>query len=133
MNQLISVKQGLAQEQITAYTYDYRGLLTSETNPLGNSKTYQYNLGGLLTKRVDEEGYTATYTYDQMGRATQIYHTGSGVASQTLTYAYNLAGMPTNYTDPSGATTVTRDLLGHVTQVKYPNCKCRPNWFVILE
>ena len=41
MNRLVQVKQGLAQEQITAYNYDYRGLLTSETNPLGMSKTYQ--------------------------------------------------------------------------------------------
>ena len=123
MNRLVRVNQGLAGEQETAYTYDYRGLLTSEINPLGFEKTYTYNLGGLLTRQVDEEEFIAEYTYDQMGQMTQSRHSGDGMTWQTSTYTYDLSGAMSGFSGPSGVTNVAYDLLGRVTGVTYPDSR----------
>lgn len=59
----------------TAYTYDYRGLLTSVTLDAGSQSqlvyTYAYDEMGNLTKQIDARGNVTQFQYDALGRRTQ--------------------------------------------------------------
>ncbi|GII23282.1 hypothetical protein Pme01_28790 [Planosporangium mesophilum] len=48
-------------------SYDERGQLVSETDPLGNTTTYTYDQMGRLAKVTDPNAAVTTYTYDLLG------------------------------------------------------------------
>ncbi|MCL2747625.1 MAG: DUF6531 domain-containing protein, partial [Oscillospiraceae bacterium] len=128
MDRLIKVSQGLAQQSEMEYTYDCRGLLTSELGPLGTAKSYQYDIAGRLTSATDGDGIATAYAYDSMGRATQTVYSGNG-KSVAHSYGYDPAGNLVSFEDPTGAggpfgavapTLISRDPLGRVAGVADP-------------
>ncbi|NYE28233.1 RHS repeat-associated protein [Rhodanobacter sp. K2T2] len=51
-----------------AYTYNAFGQKTTETDPLGHTKTWYYGSNGQLNSFEDENGNAIFYTYDSVGR-----------------------------------------------------------------
>ena len=128
-------------------TYDGDGLLTSTTDPIGNTITYTYDsygnliqvtdalgdattltydvLGNKLTE-TDSRGYTTTYGYDLLGRLTSV----KNALDNTTTYSYDARGNMVSMTDPAGNTVTCvydsynqliqiTDPLGNITQYAY--------------
>jgi RHS repeat-associated protein len=90
----------------TSWTYDRRGAVTSQTDPLGNTG-------------AAPSGYTATYTSDQLGRVTQvalppIVTTVGGVASASATSPVTLTGY-----DTYGDAVESQDPNGYITAATY--------------
>jgi YD repeat-containing protein len=100
----------------TAFTYDYRGAVTSVTldagAPNGLAWVYKYDESGNLLSQSDPNASTTQFQYDALGRRTKrILPDGS-----TETTAYNQvpAGSPvqvqqTSVTDFRGKIIVTTD------------------------
>ncbi|MFX6439232.1 RHS repeat domain-containing protein, partial [Acinetobacter baumannii] len=56
-----------SRDQVTDYTYDLAGRLTSETRDsggLGLVTQYKYDAHGRLTRKVDARGNSTWYVYD---------------------------------------------------------------------
>ncbi len=86
------------------------GLMTSWTDPLGNTETYHYDTLGNLTRLTDRAGVAAVYayepTYSQMTQA-------DGPEGRTTGFAYDANGNLTSITDALGnVTTMTYDARG---------------------
>lgn len=73
----------------TTYTYNDKGQLTSETDPLGLKTYYYYNAYGMLSGKTVPEGYYISYTYDAMLRQTREHTTVSerNTTRSTSTFA----------------------------------------------
>lgn len=75
------------------YTYDGKGLKTSETttqysSSLALKKEFEYNADGLLTSETDELGLKTEYSYDSQGRITSNTDIRGGITK----YTYDAAG-----------------------------------------
>nr|NGX45477.1 tRNA3(Ser)-specific nuclease WapA [Chlamydiota bacterium] len=119
------------------YTYDEKGRLTSETNPIGQKASYQYDKNGNLIHETAFSGLQKTYTYDTSNRCIQetrghqkTLHTYNTLGCLTSTtnhlgatthYTYDALGNLLTETNPLGATTTyTYDTLGNPTAVTDP-------------
>ncbi len=127
-----------SQLRKTSYTYGAGGLLSSMTDPRGNTTyyTYQtntpylvkvdapagtgessrrvttitYNPDGTVASRTDPKGNKTTYTYDGLGRLTEAdYGMQDGVADFKVTYSYDADGDRTSMTDSAGSSSYTYD------------------------
>ena len=78
--------------QLTKFTYDPSGALTSITNALNQTvQITQHSPGGLPQTVVDANGVTTTYTYDARQRLVSVTRqTSAGALTNTL--AYDAAG-----------------------------------------
>ncbi len=132
-------------EAVSRRIQDSQGLIASETDFLGFSKSFTWdasrNLPLTVTEAqsqavsrttsttwhaqwrlpltVTEPGRTTSYTYDNLGNPlTQtISDTGSGGTARTTAWTYNAAGLVASETSPnSAATNYTYDNLGNLIQ-----------------
>ena len=107
----------LTGEQVTLYTYDHRGLVTTEINALGDGKYYVYDELGNLISTTDEDGYVTSHTYDALSRLATTDYNGTKQAS----FLYNGTDELVEMTDWNGITTIKRDLLNRIEEVKDHN------------
>ncbi|UUV28308.1 polymorphic toxin-type HINT domain-containing protein [Amycolatopsis roodepoortensis] len=81
--------------------YDLRGRKIWQTDPDAGRSTYTYDDGGQLTSSTDSRGKTVAYTYDKLGRKTQTNAdspTGTKLASWTYDTIPNGIGLPASST-----------------------------------
>lgn len=125
-------------QDVTAYTHDAAGDITSVTDPAGNTTTFtfdalgdqtrvvdaagdttvrKFNASGDLLKATDPTGATTTYTYDGTGDRTSV----TDADGHTTSYSYDDAGYVVSSTDATGATTkMSIDEIGATTAVTNP-------------
>ena len=91
------------------------GLVTTVTDPLGNTWTYAYTSGN-LTSVTDPLSRVTSYTYDSSNSNPTLVHdlltvtapngqSGGSHAGTKLTNTYNAAGQVTSQVDPASRTT----------------------------
>jgi RHS repeat-associated protein len=94
-------------------TYDSRGRVIAEADPLGNACRYVYDARGLIIQAINPLGTILGIASDAQG-ATTSYSLGGG----TVTYVRDAMGRITSITDPADTVTeVTRDTADRVTKV----------------
>ncbi|MFJ4498584.1 DNRLRE domain-containing protein [Streptomyces sp. NPDC088864] len=108
-----------ADDLVTTYTVDDRGLAVSETSPRGNAAG------------ADPAAYTTHYTYDALGRLTEtraapvtaeIRQSAAATVRPTITVGYNAFGETADVRDPAGLVTHTAyDRLGRATGITLPS------------
>ena len=95
------------------FTYDGRGLKTSQTDPYGNVTHYNYYQNGPNTDRllnvVDPRGNATWYEYNGRGEVTKLTHQDGSYVQST----YN----------PDGTLATATDELGHTTSYTYDEYK----------
>jgi len=88
-----------AAGQMTSYSYNAAGQLTSVTNPLGQTTSYQYDTSNRLTTIVNANNLVAaSFTYDAFDRVA-TYTDSEG---WTVAYSYDNADRVTQITYPDG-------------------------------
>ncbi|MBU2714013.1 RHS repeat protein, partial [Zooshikella sp. WH53] len=99
---------------ITQFSYDDRGNLTSVTNALGHTTQLQdFTVLGSPQRVVDANGVTTELTYNVRG-----WLTSSSTAGATTQYTYDAIGQVTQITLPSGASlSYEYDSAGRLTAV----------------
>lgn len=112
---------------IITYTYDEDGNQTQRSDTAGGTYGYSYDL---LNRRVGESlpgGRSVVYAYDASGNLTSLTD-GSGITgygydevNQNCYVAPTDAGGGACAAPPSGAITMTYNLLGQQTKTRYPN------------
>jgi RHS repeat-associated protein len=100
----------------TAYTYDFRGLLTSVTLAYGTTQAvttvYQYDELGNEIKQTDAAGHSTTFRYDAVGRRIQR----TLPAEQAESYVYDLTGNVIYQTNFNGVVITNQyDLMNRLT------------------
>jgi len=96
-------------------TYNERGDLLSETNPIGQKATYTYDEKGRLIHETSFSGrQEKSQTYDSRGRLTQQKQIGDDQITQTITNAYDKSDHLIQKIDPyDNRTTYEYDPLTH--------------------
>jgi RHS repeat-associated protein len=109
--------------QITNYTYDSHGDLTSVTNPVRHTWKYVYDSQGDRAGETDPEGDTRSWVYNEDSQVTSIVSPrgevkGAERSKFTTTVERDDQGRPLTVTDPLGHTTkYTYDADGNVETV----------------
>lgn len=127
----------------SSFTYDSRGLLSSQTNATGSVTNFTYNTRGLEASRTEafgtpeqraiattwdatlpvptllsQAGKDVTYTYDTVGKPLTETVTdtgGSSGSARTNQRTYTIEGLVQTQTEPNGAvTTYAYDTRGNV-------------------
>ncbi len=128
----------------SSLSHAYHGLITIDTNALGQTKiteknsqgkvvavtdalnstaTFAYDPFGNLVRSVDPVGNVTTNTYDQRGRKIASDNPDMG----TWSYSYNVLDQLVSQTDAKGQTTaVSYDLLGRIVERIEPDLTS--NW-----
>ena len=100
-------------------TYDSRGNLLTETNPLSKVWEYTYDSDNVMLTAEDPLGNTTTYTPDANGNI-ELVEDALGRDSAAITY--NAYGQPTSIEDAlTKVTTVTYDANGYTETITDPN------------
>jgi RHS repeat-associated protein len=137
LNQLVQSVGGIASE-ITTYTHDANGNVTSvtdalhhttyqafdaldrlvqSTDPLGGITRYGYDAQGNTISVTTPRGLTTNYVYDGFGEVIQVSSPDTG----TTTYHYDPAGNVVAQMDARGVVTNrTFDALGRLLTETYP-------------
>ncbi|BFI96583.1 MAG: hypothetical protein RSP_20930 [Rhodanobacter sp.] len=114
--------------QVTHYTYNAYGKVTSKIDPDGRETTYTYAPNGIDQIQVQQKtanGFDTLASYTYNGQHQPL--TMTDAAGGTTTYTYNARGQRTSVTDPLGNMTRYQydsngyllsviDALGHVSQ-----------------
>ena len=79
----------------SSYKFQYAGLKTVTTDPLGHTETKVSNLNGLLVSSMDNDGTTVVYKYDACGQCIET----KGPRT-TIRCTYDMAGNRTSLNDP---------------------------------
>ena len=124
------------QTPASSTAYDPRGLVKSDTDANGNSRSYGYNALGQLTSFTDALGKQTTALYDARGNLIQLtdangninrfaFDRNNRVVSETLplgqitTYQYDAAGNRTQRIDPNGnKTTYAFDAANRLQEIQ---------------
>jgi RHS repeat-associated protein len=136
------VQQESAQDQyrpsgrITRFAY--AGLITTQTDPNGNSTTKEVNAAGRTVKVTDALGNSTQYGYDAFGNLTAVTDAAGNVSQMSYDlrgrkvsmndpdmgvwyYSYNLYGELTSQTDAKNQTVnLQYDRLGRLVQRNEP-------------
>ena len=119
---LVSVTDALGF--VTAYTYDARGNVLTETTAYGTAlaaaTVYTYDSADRLTSSTDPLGRTTNYQYDNLDRLIQTTLPAAQTGADRLTTqsVYNNLGQLTQSTDVNGAVTVyTYNAAGQLASV----------------
>lgn len=110
---------------VTAFTYDSRGLMTSRTEaadtPLARTVNITWSPTFHLPTEIAFPGRIIDYAYDNQGDRTSKTVTADGV-TRTWKYTYNVQGLLTQLigprTDVAQITSFTYDNQGHLTSIK---------------
>jgi RHS repeat-associated protein len=150
LGRLLGVKQNAqstTSSQTRAFTYDWLGRMTSESNPettntgTNGTKTYVYDAtsnlcgngqsgtNGDLVSTKDAAGNCAVYFYDALHRVTDVGAATAGGTSACKRFRYdNTQGV--NGTIPSGITVLKT--LGRVAEAETDSCVITNGKFTIL-
>lgn len=128
------------------YSYDEYGLLSQETNSIGNVTKYQYNENRLLSTVIDSANEKTAYEYDSLNRISKIKDTAGLIEYQydengnireiketdnwaeellnngrIIRKEYDELDRIRTYTDSNGRTIkYAYDALGNVKSLSYP-------------
>jgi RHS repeat-associated protein len=122
------------------FTHDDRGLVTSRTDPFGNTTHFTYDAAGRLVSKTDRNGQTTAYSYTPMGNIDTVSYPDSSTAAFSYdindrvsamtdalgitSYVRDAAGRLVSQTDASGFTVgYAYDPAGNLTQITYPGNK----------
>ena len=94
--------------QQTSYTYNTNGLLTSKTDPLGNTTTYNYDYKRQLSSIVDPRGNSTTYNYDDLGRLVKTNMPDGTVKATLLSWNSDVGNSVYSVTDSVTQKPITR-------------------------
>ena len=102
---------------ISTFTYDAYGNLSSTTDALGNKNSCVFDAAGRVVSENDANGVTKTYTYDKGGNKTS-----ETIGDQTIRYSYDEAGRLVKLTNAMGDETLyAYDTEGNLTSITYPD------------
>jgi len=88
-----------AAGQVTTYSYNGGGQITSMMTPMHETTSYNYDSNGYLLSVVPPQlGSTVSYTYDTFGRVK----TKTDAVSGTITYSYDSGNRLTQASYPDG-------------------------------
>jgi YD repeat-containing protein len=88
---------------VTAYAYNQRGRVTSETRTVAGVIGYSYDSAGRLSGLTYPSGRTVTYAFDALGRVGQITTTKQGISQLVVqNVAYHPFGAAKSYTLGNG-------------------------------
>ena len=103
-----------------SYTYDLRGQVLTQVNPLGGTTAMGYNPDGTLAWRQDSDTGRTTYAYDPAKRAVKVRDPLGGITQM----AYDPAGRLLAVTNPRGGSRQFKyDANGNLIQVQDPDGK----------
>ncbi len=94
----------------TESTYDSRGNVLSETDPLGNETTFTYNSFNQILTTTDALGNTITNTYDGSGNLLST----TDADGLVTTFTYDSVGNPLTINAGDNVTTFNYDSAGNV-------------------
>ena len=100
----------------TSYTYNYMGLVATETNEKNATRYYTYDALGRLVSKTDRNGRITTYAYDSLGRLTSEHW---GNTTDYFMYTYDLVGNLLYATDGDHSYSYTYDSLYRPTHVSF--------------
>ncbi|MBQ3510603.1 MAG: hypothetical protein IJA90_11385 [Peptococcaceae bacterium] len=109
----IDKQDGVDEHQITLYSYDGRGLVTTVIDAANNQESYKYDGNGNLIEKTDKDGLVTRYAYSALDLVTNINYNGS----KEVNYAYNKVGELVKMDDWLGTTTYELDLLNQLEKV----------------
>jgi len=105
---------------VTNFQYDIRANLISSTNARNEITNYSYDSLGQLTSVTDPLGHTTSFTYDNRGNVAVI----TDALGHQTNLEYDLVGNITAKTDPLGRrSSYTYDNRNRVLSVTDPNSK----------
>ena len=107
------VDEMIAQDLITAYKYNRRGLLTQEINAKSQITYYEYDATGNLIKKEDRDGCTTQFGYDSLNNLQTVKHDDG----RQTDYKHDPLNRVISMLDWLGQTTYERDILGRITKV----------------
>ena len=125
VTQVIRADSDATFERATAYTFDGRGLVRSETEypswpstsgPLVTAAAY--DAAGNRTTLTDPLSHTTTFEYDRLDRLVEIDYADTGTPD--VAYEYDAHGNRTEMTDGTGTTTYTHDEADRLVTVTFP-------------
>jgi RHS repeat-associated protein/uncharacterized repeat protein (TIGR01451 family) len=98
------------ESHVSSFVFNDDDLVTSRTDPEGNTWTGVYDDDRNLTSFTDAENNTSAFTYDAFGFPTSV----TDAEGNTTSFVYDSAGNLTSITDPRGGTqTFTYDGRGN--------------------
>lgn len=97
---------------VSTFTYDANGNVTSATNPLGHSAQVENNAKGQPTRVTSPSGVVTALGYDARSRMTSAQTGG-----RQVTYGYDAADQMTSVTTAAGTTSFDRDPQGRMTRL----------------
>lgn len=98
---------------VTRYAYNEIEKLQKVTLPNGAMIIYEYDEAGRKTAVIDELGCRTTYLYDAEGKLIERAN-----GEYTRKIDYDLCGRTVQMTDANGSSSVVRDAMGNVTELK---------------
>lgn len=101
------------EHEITLYSYDGRGLVTTIIDAENNQVSYKYDGNGNLIEQIDKDGLVTQYAYSPLDLVNNINYNGG----KQVSYAYNKVGELVQMEDWLGTTTYKVDLLRQLTKV----------------
>ena len=101
------------EHEITLYSYDGRGLVTTIIDAENNQVSYKYDGNGNLIEQIDKDGLVTQYAYSPLDLVNNINYNGG----KQVSYAYNKVGELVQMEDWLGTTTYEVDLLRQLTKV----------------
>lgn len=109
------IKETDANGNVTLFTYDAWGNITSLTDPLGQKYTYTYTPDfKKVASTTDAKGLKAEMNYDAKGNLVKLTEPGNLISTAT----YNANGDITSTTDPNGhVLNYEYDLTGNLTKI----------------
>jgi len=112
-----SVSHGIDQKIVSTYTYNSRGFLIKEVDPLGRTTKYKRDAKGRIIETVEPSGKILKYKYNNYGFLTKAYN-----SSRTLlTREYDKNLKMTRYSDSTGLSTrFEYNESGNLKSVLYP-------------
>ncbi|MBR0191324.1 MAG: RHS repeat-associated core domain-containing protein [Thermoguttaceae bacterium] len=106
MNHLLTLTDPVGNT--TSYTYNYMGLVATETNEKNATRYYSYDALGRLVSKTDRNGRITTYTYDTIGRLTSENWSDT---TNYFMYTYDAVGNLLYATDGQHSYSYTYDAL----------------------
>lgn len=89
---------------VTTYTYDLQGNLSSMTNALNQTTQFtSYDAHGNLMSMTDPNGVIIQFTYEERQRLTSITRAYGTALAATTSFTYDYAGNIKRVTQPNGA------------------------------